>query len=726
MSASSSPTGEPLLRAVALLLGASTLVWGVACSRVAAEAARGDADTASAAYLANCASCHGTKLTGAFGPPLKSGDFARKWSKAGPAELSVYIATSMPPGNPGLLSADISRKVAEYILSVNGVALEMGGSGASPAPAASVAAESTQSGDREVSGLVGAEENRDAIYQRVVAAHAATLKAMRSVDEAALRHPPAADWLNWRRTDDGMGYSPLDAINRKTVGSLGLAWSLALPAGTNGITPLVHDGVLFINSSGTVLAIDAQSGDTLWKFTRPATVSPMGPPITQPRNLAIFGDKLYVPTIDNHMIALNARTGAVVWDHLISDTKGVLRLSGGPIVVRGKVIQGIAGCVGTGYPGGCFIVALDSETGAEKWRFNTIVRPGDLGGDSWNGAPLDKRFGGSVWSSGTYDPETNLVYFGVGQTYHITTLMTKPPKKGSSNAALYTDSTLALDPDSGRLVWYYQHLQRDVWDFDFSFERTIIRLPGGPRPRVAVATMGKLGILDVLDAANGKYVFSVDLGLQNVVTAINPVTGRKTTDPAADPEVGKSKFICPYATGVRNWPATSYDPSTRKFYIPAVDSCEEYSWYPGEDFDISFVPRARPGSDGKAGLVASIDVDSRSAGWRTKFRAPVVSSTLATAGGLVFAGMRDRRFVALDSTSGAPLWNARLDNVLSGSPVTYAVDSKQFVAVTTGGGAPNDVSRAYLTPELEPASHGTTLWVFRVNEPGAPPVVETP
>ncbi len=340
-----------------------------------------------------------------------------------------------------------------------------------------------------------------------------------------------------------------------------MAWSLALPAGSNAITPLVHDGVLFINSSGTVLAVDVNTGDTLWSFERPAAAPPMGPPISQPRSLAIFGNYLYVPTNDNHMIALDIHTGKVAWDHLITGMRKTMRLSGGPTVAGGKIIQGMSGCGGTGEPGGCFITALDAATGRGKFGVSRRSPDrGEPGGDTWNGAPFSNAIGASVWSAGTYDPEGHLVYFGTGQTYHIATLMLPDPRRRIANAGLYTDTTLALNPETGKLVWYYQHMARDVWDMDWPFERMITFLPIDGKPRKVVMTMGKLGILDVLDAATGQYIFSHDIGMQNLVTAIDPVSGWKTTDASLEPDPEQSKAICPFAIGVRNWPATSYDP----------------------------------------------------------------------------------------------------------------------------------------------------------------------
>ncbi len=681
-----------------------------------AAAAEGGASAAEGAYLTHCAACHGVHLGGAFGPPLSGKEFVTKWQTRGANAMRDLIVSSMPPAKPGGLDAPTYAALTDLVLRHNRLPLL-----ASAAPAAATAA--VASGEGSASGGAGdPSRNEDQAYQAARKAQAALLQAMTPVDESMLRQPPAEDWLNWRRTDDGHGYSPLDKIGVHNAGRLRLAWSLSLTAGTNQITPLVHDGVMFVNSNGAVLAIDARSGDVLWKYTRiAAPVTPAGPPTTQPRNLAFYGTTLFVPTLDNHMLALDARSGALLWDHALQESGGVLRLTGGPMVVHGKVIQGVSGCSGAGYAGGCFILALDAASGKELWRFNTIARPGQPGGDSWNDAPLDQRFGGSVWLAGTYDAELNLVYFGTGQTYHITPLMKRAAGSETSNDALYTDTTLALNPDTGQLVWHYQHHAREVWDLDWAFERTLLTLPTVQGPTRAVVTMGKLGILDALDARTGRYLFSHDMGLQNLVTAIDPTSGRKTTDPALEPEAGKAKMICPFPGGARSWPSTAYDARTRTLYIPMFESCMSYLWKPEEAWDIQYTVLPRPDSDGKFGRVAALNLDTRKVSWQQRRRASQASAVLATGGGLLFEGSRDRYFRALDSANGKTLWQTRLDLTPNAFPITYGRDGQQFVAITSGGGGPVDVSWQTLTPEIDNPAGATTLWVFALEENTAAP-----
>src|ERR1700674_53558 len=386
------------------------------------------------------------------------------------------------------------------------------------------------------------------------------------VTDAMLQNPPDGDWLTWRRGYDATGYSPLKAITRDNVRHLRSAWAWSLPNGPNEATPLVHDGVLFVHSYGDrVQALDAATGDLLWQYSRQL---PKEARVSVKRNLAIYGDKLLVPTSDVHLVALDIKTGKVVWDHEIGDYKQ-MGMTGGPLAAKGKVMQGTTGRV----PGGNFIVALDIQTGQEAWRFRAIPRPGEPGGDSWNGLPLEKRNGGSVWTAGSYDPGLNLAYFGIAQTYDTGPLLHPVNQPGINNDGLYTDSTVALNPDTGKLVWHFQHQPNDQWDLDWAFERQLIKLPVNGETRTLAVTAGKQAIFDALDASTGEYVFSKDLGLQNVVTAIDPKTGAKTVNPKVVPGGAEPVTVCPHPGGAKSWIPSSYNPDTKIVYVPLVESC---------------------------------------------------------------------------------------------------------------------------------------------------------
>jgi alcohol dehydrogenase (cytochrome c) len=532
------------------------------------------------------------------------------------------------------------------------------------------------------------------------------------VTDAMLANPPPGDWLSWRRTQDGLGFSPLTGITKDNVGQLQLVWSLSLPPGPNAATPLVHDGVIYVHAFGDhVQALDAATGAELWHYARqlPESSRP-----TLKRNLALYGDKLYFGTSDVHVVALNAKTGAVVWDTPITEPGSGFGLSGGPLVAHGKVMQGVNGQA----PGGAYIVGLDAETGKEAWRFYSIARPGEPHGDSWNGLPLDKRTGGSVWTAGSYDPKRNLAFFGPAPTYDTGPLRDPVGKRGITNEALYTNATIALDPDTGKLAWYFQHVPNDQWDFDWAFERQLVTLPVNGRDRDMLLTSGKEALYDALDLDGGKYAFSIDLGLQNIITGIDPKTGAKQIDPKLIPSREKAITVCPHAGGAKSWIPGSIDPQKKILYVPLVESCMDLTPVPQDQrgslsTGVRWTIRPRLDSDGRYGRLQAVDLATRKTLWTERQRAPQSSGVLATAGGVLFAGALDRYFTAYDAGNGKALWRSRLPDVPSAAPITYSVNGRQYVAMVVGYGSPQTMTFPMLTPEIDlPIVRSAAIAVF--------------
>lgn len=300
------------------------------------------------------------------------------------------------------------------------------------------------------------------------------------------------------------------------------------------------------------------------------------------------------------------------------------------------------------------------------------------------------------------------------------------PQPGDSNDGLYTESTLALDPDTGKLVWYYQHMNRDVWDLDWVFEQLLLTLPVHGKPTDLVVSGGKMAIFDAVDRASGKYEFSKDLGLQNLVVSIDPKTGKKTIDPKLEPVANKPELVCPTSNGARNWPSTSYDPQTHILYVPLAEACMDYTWVPGTPaqtaaggLDIRFNLRVRPDSDGKMGRLDAVNLETRKIVWMDRQRAPISSAMLTTGGGLLFSGSQDRKFTAYDAGTGKPLWQAGLNATPSSYPITYAIGGRQYVAVVSGGGGPLDAGDHSLAPEFDNPSGGITLWIFALPAAGS-------
>jgi len=662
------------------------------------------------AYAKTCASCHGTSLGGSeFAGALRGSLFSLNWGGQNTFALFTFIATKMPPASPGSLTPEQTAQLVAFILQTNGV---QPGDKELPTDQNALTAMTIPRGGTSRSAPMMPLSPLAPPMTPVVIPN--PLDKFSPVTAALLNDPPPSEWLIWRRTYDDHGFSPLKQINKSNVGDLRVAWSWSLPNGQNEATPLEHDGVLFVHSYGDkVQALNAATGDLLWQYSRQL---PSDARVTVKRNMSLYGNRLYVPTSDVHIVALDVKTGAVIWDSPLADyTKGY-QVTGGPIVAKGKVIQGLNGQA----PGGNLIVALDAETGKQAWRFHSIAQSGEPG-DSWNGLPNEKRNGASVWTAGSYDPELNLVFFGVGQTYDTGPVLHRNP--GFSNDGLFTDCTLAFDPDTGRLVWYFQHVHNDQWDLDWAFEQQVMRLAGLNGGKKMIVTSGKMGIYEGMDAATGKYIFSHDLGIQNVVAAIDPKSGEKTINPEVIVGDGKPHTICPHPGGGREWAGGSYNSATKVVYVPVTESCMDLiPAPPGQRGNLSsgynWFIRMRPDNkDGKIGRLEAVDLETKKVLWTDRQRAPLMTCTLDTAGGIVFAGDLDRKFAAYDDATGAELWSVRLNDTPNSCPISYSVNGKQYVAMVVGAGGAMTVTFPVLVPEIHlPPDHGAAIWVFELPE----------
>ena len=660
------------------------------------------------AYAANCAACHGPHLSdGALGKPLKGPEFMRKYGGHSVRDLYEITRTTMPSSKPGSLDATTYAALVAFILHENAI---VAGKEPLPADPRALASMVVPAG-----GFSFMDYSPYTPQKRVTLPN--PLDHYRPVDAADLANPPPQDWLTWRRGWDAHGFSPLAQITPANAGSLRLAWSWTLPAGSQEAVPLVRAGTLFMLSYGEIVqAIDAKTGDLLWQYSH--SLEPGAAPFVK-RALALWGDLLYFGTSDVHVVALNARTGALVWDTKIGEFKRHEGLSGGPLVAAGKVMVGTTGTGVAARFGGPQLVGLDALNGKELWRIGTIARPGEPGGDSWNGVPLAERSGASLWTPGSYDPETGLAYFGTGNTYDTGPLLPLKKQPGVSNDALYTNSTLAVDPNTGKLVWYHQHFPNDQWDLDWAFERQLVNLDVGGMPRRVVITSGKIGIYDALDARTGQFLFSIDLGLQNIVRAIDPSTGRKQVNTDLYPVDGKIKMVCPHGAGVKSYLPASWDQGTRVLVMPLNEACMDLYPVPGGgsvsalSSGVNWGIRPRPDSDGNYGRLEALDLVTRKPVWTVRQHAPVSSGVLTTAGGIAVDATYDRVVHVYDSASGKEVWQSRLNDVSSSSPITYAVEGKQYLALVVGEGGFHARSFAPLVPELRsPPNRGSTVWVF--------------
>ena len=511
------------------------------------------------------------------------------------------------------------------------------------------------------------------------------------VTDAMLQDPDPADWLNWRRTLDGWGYSPLDRINRENVHRLQLVWGWQMNTGANQPTPLVHDGVMYLaNPANVVQALDAVTGDRLWEYRR--DLDDMVESVLAPRSrsIAIYGDKVYLNAADAHIVALDRRTGEVAWDREVADNALGYRYTSGPIVANGKVVAGMTGC--ERYKEDvCFISAHDAETGEELWRTSTIARPGDPGGDSWGDLPLLYRAGADSWIPGSYDAETNLTFWSTSQAKPWASVT-----RGTDGDALYSNSVLALDADTGELSWYYQFTPGETHDLDDVFESVLI----DHRGRRSLFKMGKLGILWELDRDTGRFLAAHDLGYQDVLD-IDQETGAVTYKPEMIPEAGVEIAFCPDFGGIRNWRAAAYHPETQALYIPIHPTCVS-----GVFTEVERIPGARyyantgwlsrgstvhPDSAPHRGHLIAMDIDSGRILWRHSMSTRPGSAALTTGGGLVISADTDRNVFIHDVATGDVLFRVRLPGSAQGFPITYAVQGRQFLAVPVGGDRSNAI-----------------------------------
>jgi len=536
-------------------------------------------------------------------------------------------------------------------------------------------------------------------------------RAYRPVTDAMLANPDPADWLHWRRTLDGWGYSPLDQINRENVDRLQLVWSWAMTPGLSQTTPLVHDGILYLpNPLNVVQALDAVTGELIWEYRKAFDGDPEASFRARTRSIAIYDDKIYLATNDAHIVALDARTGAVVWDRAVADHRLGYRYTSGPIVVSGRIVAGMTGC--ERYKDGtCFISAHDAATGEESWRTSTTAMPGEPGGDTWGDLPAEFRAGGDAWIPGSYDPETGLTYWSTSQA--------KPwarVSRGTDGDALYTNSVLALAPDTGRLEWYYQFIPGETHDLDEVFESVLINHRG----RRSLFKMGKLGILWEIDRTTGAFVAAHDLGYQTLVD-VDPATGRTTYRADMIPRDGVELEFCPDFLGVRNWRAAAYHPETQALYIPIHPTCVRGTFsqvarekHPAGALNFYANPEwtgwrtegsvPHPAVAGHEGELIAMDIETGQVSWRHEMRTRPTAAALATGGGLVVTADADRYLYVLDARSGRRLFQTRLPAPVEGFPITYAVDGRQYLAAPVAGGRVPGASNALYVFAVPPTS----------------------
>jgi alcohol dehydrogenase (cytochrome c) len=545
------------------------------------------------------------------------------------------------------------------------------------------------------------------------------------VTDAMLQDPAPGDWLTWRRTLDGWGYSPLKQINKRNVKNLRMVWTRALNTGSQTGTPLAYNGVMYMpNPNDVIQALDGATGDLIWEHRRPVPEDFANYLASNNRNIAIY-DKLIVDTsVDDHVFALDATTGRMVWETQVLDYKVNPAIQGaGPIIANGKAVSGRS-CSPNAGPEACVVTAHDAKTGEEVWRRSTIPKPGEPGDETWGGVPYEKRSHVGTWMPPSYDPELDLVFIG--------TSVTAPAPKfllgGADKAHLYHNSTLALNGDTGEIEWYYQHLN-DHWDLDHPFERMLVETTVAPDPdevswmnpgvtpgekrKVVTGIPGKTAVVYTLDRATGEFLWARPTVQQNVISNIDGTGGVTENPEMVFSEMGEEALVCPNMHGGKDWEAGAYSPLTNTMFFPLRNMCmptlvttDKSASHPY--YALSVRHELAPG-EGNLGTIYAISAETGRTEWLYEQRAST-TSLVATGSGLLFGGDTGGRFKALDQNTGKVLWEVNLGSPVTGYPITYEANGRQYVAVSTGSSA-TTTSFLRTTPEVRP-SFGNNLFVF--------------
>jgi alcohol dehydrogenase (cytochrome c) len=489
-------------------------------------------------------------------------------------------------------------------------------------------------------------------------------------------HEPQ-NWLTYSGRYSGWRYSALNQINTGNASQLEMQWTFQVAdLGQFETTPLVVDGVLYgTGQNDRAFALDARTGRAIWRYQRnlPDKLQPCCGMVN--RGFAMLGNKLFMATLDAHLIALDTRTGNLVWDVKAADSNAAYAFTVAPLVVKNEVIVGISGGE---YGVRGFVDAYDADTGRRRWRFETVPGPGQPGHETWAGDSW-KTGGAPAWITGSYDPELNLIYWPTGNP--------SPSGYGGARGGdnLYSNSMLALDADSGKLKWYFQFTPHDLYDYDATQVPVLLDEEWNGRPRKLLLQANRNGFFYVLDRSNGKFLQASAFGKVTWATGISP-DGRPLLNSNLVPSPEGNR-VCPGALGLTNWFSPSYSPDTKLFYVATSDECDIFTSAPqsyraGHDFLGSVYvpdPIVRP-----TGALKALDPSTGAEKWEFKYFSNPNGGALSTAGELVFAGDSDGNFIALDARTGRDLWNVQLGAAIYSTAITYQLDGKQYVIIPAG------------------------------------------
>ena len=530
------------------------------------------------------------------------------------------------------------------------------------------------------------EELRDvlAYLSRLANDNGAVLENVASSDNgaafSAIADPKPGEWPTYNGNLSGNRYSPLREINTENVAHLAPKWMFPIANSRRlEVTPVVVDGVMFVTTANEVYALDARSGRQIWHYARPLTKGVIGDAASAiNRGVAVLGERVFLATDNAHLIALDRSTGHLLWDAEIADYRKGYGATSAPLVVNDLVLTGTSGG-DEGARG--FVAAFNAATGKRVWQFWTMPAPGEPGSETWVGRAIEH---GCVtgWLTGTYDPSNGLVYWPTGNPC--------PDYNGDERKGdnLYSSSVVALEAKTGKLRWYFQFTPHDLHDWDAAEPPLLVDAEFHGRPRKLLAQANRNGFFYVLDRETGEFLLGEPFIHKLTWASGLDAKGRPQTLASAEPSVQGTK-VCPSVIGATNWNSTAYNPATGLFYVLALESCAIYTkssawWEPGKSFYGGGTRRV-PGETSEKFLRA-IDLQTGKISWEVPQVAPGfgLAGVLTTAGGLVFYGDDSGAFAAVDAKSGGPLWHFHTNESWHSSPMTYAVDGKQYVGVSVG------------------------------------------
>src|ERR1700747_1181574 len=494
-----------------------------------------------------------------------------------------------------------------------------------------------------------------------------------------LSAPVSANWLSYNGDYTGQRYSALREINVSNVSQLRAQWAFHVPNSNRlEVTPVVVDGIMVVTSAKDGYGLDPQTGRALWHYARPITEALIDDASQHHnRGVGIWHSRVYMETDNAHLLCLDARSGHLLWDVAYTDGNRNYGATRAPLVVKNKVLVGTSGG-DDGVRG--FVAAYDAETGKEAWRFWTIPGPGEFGSSSWPGESY-KLGGGTAWMPGTFDPELNTIFWG---TSNPAPDFDGGPRPGDD---LYTECLLALDPDTGNLKWYFQFTPHDLFDYDAVETPVLVDSTFRGQPRKLIVQANRNGFLYVLDRTNGAFLSARPFVEKlNWASAIDdkgrPI--RTGLQPTAE-----GTRVCPGFVGATNWYSPSYNPQNSRFYFMALNTCNVFflkpqEFKPGQTYYSTGTHRSKGDYNQKVLLAFALDDDKPAWHYAQAGEGRSAGGTMTTAGGLVFFGDDTQGFEAVDAQTGKPLWHFNTGQNITASPMTYAVNSKQYVAIAAG------------------------------------------